>query len=253
MGPHQRLALALDGLDGSGKLREAALHRLDGRAQRGALEGLGQCGVANLHAPEQVADCRLVGVRIDDEAADRTVLDARPDQLETGPELLRELVAERLEDRFVVGVEHQRSRIQPQPAQRLVVEVGELGHERDQSPQRLEEPGQQRSLVAERLQRAGRGPRPAARGAPARRAARRRLRRARRARCPTTIPPAWRADGAARDAPNEPARRPARRRPHRRARSRSPRGRAAAAPRRAARPRAGGRGSAPWSWGRARV
>ena len=169
MGPHQRLALALDGLDGSGKLREPALHRSDGRAQRGAPEGLGQRGVANLHAPEQVADRRLVGVRIDDEAADRTVLDVRPDQLETGPELLRELVAERLEDRFVAGVEHQRRRY-PTAAGAAPRRRGPRARARAGSIAAAA-PGTPAAAQPRRgaLARAGRVPRPAARGAPARR------------------------------------------------------------------------------------
>ena len=130
MRAQQRRALALDRLDGSGKFRQAVFHRLDGRAQRYALEGLGQRGVSNLDASEQPADRRVVVVRVDDQAPDRPVLDARPDQFEADPQLFRELVAERLEDRRVVRVEDERGGIQPQQAQLVVVEVGEFGHER---------------------------------------------------------------------------------------------------------------------------
>ncbi len=145
-------ALAFGGLHLSGNCCQAVLHRLDGSAQRHALEGLGQRGVANLHASEQAANRRVAVVWIDDQASDRAVLDARPDQLEAGPQLLREFVAERLQKSSVVRVEYERGGIQAQQAQLVVVELGEYGHQRQQPPQRLEIGGQHHCLVAERIQ-----------------------------------------------------------------------------------------------------
>jgi hypothetical protein len=148
----ERFARELDVGDRLGKLLLAALHRLHGRAQREPLERLGQRGLPNLRVPEQRMHSPPVLLRKHDQTADGSVSDARPYELETVAELPGQLVAERLDDLHVVRVEHERDRVQPEGAKLTVVEVGELGDEREQPAERLEVAGKDKSLVTQRGQ-----------------------------------------------------------------------------------------------------
>jgi len=67
-------------------------------------------------------------------------------------ELLAQLPAERLYDQFVLSVEDQCDGAQPKMAEILVVELGELGNQRQQPSQGLEVAGKHETLVTERIQ-----------------------------------------------------------------------------------------------------
>ena len=153
----ERLALGPYGGDGLRELRQAALHRLDGRAEREALERLGQRGLANLCPAEQGAHGVPMAVTEHDQAADAAAVDARPDQMQAIAQLLGELLAKRVDHLLVVGVEDECDGAQPQDAELLVVEVGELGRERQEPLERLQIPREDQALVPERVQAPAQG------------------------------------------------------------------------------------------------
>ena len=134
------------------ELRQAALDRVHGGVQREVVERVGERDVANLRAPQQRLHGPAVGVGEHDQTADGARLDARRQQREPLAELLAQLPAERLYDQFVLGVEDQRDGAQSKMAEILVVQLGELGNERQQPPQRLEVAGKDETLVTERIQ-----------------------------------------------------------------------------------------------------
>ena len=153
----ERLALGPYGGDGLRELRQAALHRLDGRAEREALERLGQRGLANLCPAEQGSHGAPVAVTEHDHAADAAAVDARPDQMQAIAQLLCELLAKRLDHLLVVRVEDECEGAQPQHAELLVVEVGEFWRERQEPLERLQIPRKHQALVPERVQAPGQG------------------------------------------------------------------------------------------------
>ena len=175
------------------------------------------------------------------------VVDARPHQLERGRRAPRRARSRSVSTICSSSVLSTSATVSSRSsAQLLVVEVGELGHEREQPPERLEVAGQDQTLVTERVQSLAQGLDLRPRGAPARRASHRR---------PSRLGAGERAARQAASAEQRvglrreqaqllaarrtvPPRRPARRPRPRRARRRSPRGRAGEALRRRARPRA---------------
>ena len=231
------------------KLGHPALHRLDGRPEREALERPGQLGAAHLRTAQQGTDRLLVLVGKHDQAADRAVVHARPRHVDAAGELLGQLVAEHLDDLLVFGVEHESDRAQAQTPELLIIEIGELGDERQEQPERLQVAREDQALVAKRVQPAAQGrdlgPQAlqlGARRSGVERALGSQVRASRRvgARRATRRSGPPRA-AARRGEPHVPPRRPAPRLRPRTARRRSPRGRVGEAHRPCDRRRSGGR------------
>ena len=150
---HQQCpTLVFGGGDRLRQIGQTALDRVHRAVQREMLERVRERDVANLSPPEQGPHGRAIGVGEHDQTADGARLDARGQERELMAELLAQLPAERLYDQFVLGVEDQCDGAQPKMAEILVVELGELGNQRQQPPQRLEVAGKYETLVTERIQ-----------------------------------------------------------------------------------------------------
>ena len=143
----ERLALGTCRGDRLRKLREPALHRFHGRAQRETLERVRQRGLANLCATQQRLHGMAAADRKDHQTPDPTVGHVRPDEMEALTELLGQHFAQRVDNPLVVRVEDQRDRAQPQEAELRVVEVDDLRRQRQQPPEWLQIPRQDQRLV----------------------------------------------------------------------------------------------------------
>ena len=174
--------------------------------------------------------------------------DARPRHVDMAGELIGQLVAEHRDDLFVVGVEHESDRAQAQTLELLIIEIGELGDEGQEQPERLQVAREDQALVAKHVQPAAQG-RDLGRQALQLGARRAGVERASVAGSSISSSGStasnasiWAAKGRARRGePHVPPRRPAPRLRPRTARRRSPRGRAGEALRPCDRRWSGGR------------
>jgi hypothetical protein len=80
-------------------------------------------------------------VRGDYHAADRVEIDRRRDKREAIPQLRPQGFADRVDNRLVARVEDERNRVEREGANLALVELGELGYQRKELPERFDVPG----------------------------------------------------------------------------------------------------------------